>query len=82
MALGKILTANNLRMRGIVIMVWCFMCKKYGENADHFFFLHCEMAKELWYIIFCIFGVYWVMLNLVLDMFVCWKEREGAGGLD
>ena len=70
--MGKILTANNLRMRGIVIMVWCFMCKKYGENANHFFL----------YITFCIFGVYWVMLNLVLDMLVCWKEREGAGGLD
>ena len=69
-ALGKILTANNLRMRGIVIMVWCFMCKKYGENANHFFL----------YITFCIFGVYWVMLNLVLDMLVCWKEREGVGG--
>lgn len=84
MALGKILTANNLRKRGIVILEWHIMCKKYGENANHLF-SHCELAKELWCVIFCIFGVYWAMLNLVQDMLVCWKEqgvcRRNKGGV-
>ena len=74
MALGKILTANNLRKRGIVIMEWRLMCKMYGENANHLF-SHCEMAKELWCMIFCIFGVYWVMPNLVQDMLAYWKGQ-------
>ena len=46
------------------------MCKKYGENANHLF-SRCEMAKELWCMIFCIFEVYWVMPNLVQDMLAC-----------
>ena len=37
-------------------MEWCFMCKRYGEDVNHFF-LHCEVAWELWFMILCLFGV-------------------------
>ena len=46
-ALGKILTAENLRKRNIVIVSWCCMCKADGESIDHLF-IHCPVAKELW----------------------------------
>jgi hypothetical protein len=42
-ALGKILTHDNLRRRGIVVVEWCVMCKKHGESVDHLL-LHCDVA--------------------------------------
>jgi hypothetical protein len=45
-ALGKILTADNLRHRGIIAVSWCCMCKADGESIDHLL-LHCPYAKEL-----------------------------------
>ena len=58
--LGKILTAENLRKRNIIIVSWCCMCKTNGESIDHLF-IHCPVARELWNAVFCTFGVLWVM---------------------
>lgn len=40
--LGKILTMDNLRKCGLIVMDWCYMCKKNDEFVDHLL-LHCEM---------------------------------------
>jgi hypothetical protein len=32
---GKILTAENLRKRNIILVSWCYLCKGDGETADH-----------------------------------------------
>ena len=60
-ALGKILTHDNLRKRNIVVVEWCYMCKKSEDSIDHLL-LHCEVA--------CRFGIHvyivwieWVMLR-------------------
>lgn len=45
-ALGKILTLDNLRKRNIVVVEWYCMCKKSGESIDHLL-IRCEVAKEL-----------------------------------
>jgi hypothetical protein len=45
--LGKILMHDNLRKRNVVVIEWCFMCKKNGESIDHLL-LHCEIACDLW----------------------------------
>jgi hypothetical protein len=45
-ALDKILTHDNLRKRNIVVVDWCYMCKKNGESVDHLL-LHCEVASAL-----------------------------------
>jgi hypothetical protein len=55
-ALGKILTHDNLRKRNVVVIDWCCMCKKSGETIDHLL-LHCEVARDLWSYIFTLFGV-------------------------
>ena len=45
-ALGKILTTNNLR-KTVLILDWCNMCKCNGESFDHLL-LHYSIATDLW----------------------------------
>ena len=67
-ALGKILTIDNLRLRKIRIIDWCYMCKCNGESVDHLF-LHCYIASDLWSIVLGLFGVHWVMPKSVVELF-------------
>ena len=66
-ALGKILTIDNLRKRHFVVLEWCFMCKRCGESVDHLL-LHYPIAYEMWSMIFCLFGICWVMPRRVVDL--------------
>ena len=75
-ALGKILTADNLRRRGLGLVSWCCMCKADGESVDHLL-LHCSFVKELWDMIFALFVLQWVMPRRVVDMFACWQGSLG-----
>ena len=70
-ALGKILTIDNLQKRHFVVLEWCFMCKRCGESVDHLL-LHCPIAYEMWSMIFCLFGICWVMPQRVVDLLNCW----------
>jgi hypothetical protein len=45
-ALEKILTTDNLRKRHIIVVDWCYMCKKSREFVDHLL-LRCEIASAL-----------------------------------
>jgi hypothetical protein len=38
-ALGKILTIDNLRKSHVIVVDWCCMCKRKGEVVDHLFFI-------------------------------------------
>ena len=71
-ALGKILTIDNLRKRHLVILEWCYMCKRCGESVDHLL-LHCPFAFEMWSMVFCLFGICWVMPQRVVDLLDCWS---------
>ena len=66
--LGKILTTDNLRKRRVIVLDWCYMCKSCGESVDHLL-LHCSIAWELWSLVFCLFGIQWVMPRSVLELF-------------
>jgi hypothetical protein len=57
---GEDFNVDNLRRRHIVLVSWCCMCKADGESVDHLL-LHCSYAKELWDLVFAMFGVHWVM---------------------
>ena len=59
---------------GLIVAQWCFMCKANGEDANHLF-LHCSMASDLQLLIFCLFGVYWVIPSV-------WEFSGVKGGLD
>ena len=42
-------------------MDWCYMCKSEEESVAHSF-LHCDFARQLWSLVFSLFGVNWVIL--------------------
>ncbi|KAK9995838.1 hypothetical protein SO802_020524 [Lithocarpus litseifolius] len=73
-SLGKILTTDNLRKRRVIVLDWCYMCKGCGESVDHLL-LHCPIAWELWSLVFCLFGVQWVMPYSVLELFEAWQGK-------
>ena len=50
------------------------MCKVDGETTDHLF-LHCSIARDLWDLVFSMFGVWWVMLCHVMELLACWQGR-------
>ena len=75
-ALGRLLTADNLRCRRVILVSWCCMCKADGESVDHLL-LHCRYAKELWDLVFAMFGVCWVMPGGVRELFACWQGKMG-----
>jgi hypothetical protein len=76
-ALGKILTVDNLRKRGVLVVGWCCMCKRSSESIEHVL-LHCEVARDLWTAIFTLFDVTWVMPATVLDLLACWRGQLGT----
>ena len=74
--LGKILTTDNLGKRHIAVLEWCFMCKRCGESVDHLL-LHCPIAYELWSMVFCLFGIHWVMPYKVSEVLASWPGKFG-----
>ena len=50
-AWGNILTCDNLRCRGIVVVGWCCLCRNNGETVAHLL-LHCLVARKLWSYVF------------------------------
>jgi hypothetical protein len=70
--LGKILTIDNLRKRGLILVEWCCLCRESGESPDHLL-LHCKIARELWDLVLGLFGVHWVMPRTVCDLFSAWQ---------
>jgi hypothetical protein len=73
-ALGRILTLDNLRKRSTVVVDWCCMYKRSGETIDHFL-LHCGGPRELWVLIFCLFGVEWVMPRRAIELLASWRGQ-------
>jgi hypothetical protein len=52
------------------------MCKLAGKTTDHLL-LHCCVARELWSMVFTLFGVHWVMLKVVVECLASWQSRFG-----
>lgn len=46
---GRVLTINNKRKQGIIIMKWRFMCKSHGEDVNHLnFTLFCGLGDVVY----------------------------------
>jgi hypothetical protein len=72
--LGKILTIDSLRRRGLTLLNWCCLCKKSEETVNHIL-IHCEFTKEMWHFDLILFGVSWVMPSNILELVQCWKMQ-------
>lgn len=46
-SLGKIFILDNLRKCRLIVLDWCYTCKKSGESENHLL-LHCAVAMSLW----------------------------------
>ena len=68
---NKILTGDNLKLRKLVSVDWCIMCRLCGETVDHLF-LHCEMAYRFWSFIFITFGLSWVIPKSIPNLLFGW----------
>ena len=75
-AWNKILTRDNLRLRRMVFVDWCIMCRHCGETVDHLL-LHCEMAYRLWSFVFITFGLSWVIPRSIPDLLFGWWNWLG-----
>jgi hypothetical protein len=53
---SRILTCDNLRWQGMVMVRWCCLCKCSGETVDHLL-LHCPSSCQIWSFVFKLFGV-------------------------
>ena len=47
------------------------MQKVWGELVDHLF-LHYSIEYELWNLVFCLFGIHWVMPHKAIELFKSW----------
>uniref|UniRef100_A0A7N2LQE6 Uncharacterized protein n=1 Tax=Quercus lobata TaxID=97700 RepID=A0A7N2LQE6_QUELO len=63
---GRILTLDNLMLRGRSLATWCCMCCCDGESVDHLL-LHCPVTHSLWTFMFQAFGCL---------MWIVWLERN------
>ena len=75
-ALGTILTIDNLCKKKALILDWCYMCKSNGESVDHLL-LHCPIVYELWSMVFILFGIHWAMPKIVVELLACWQGNFG-----
>ena len=64
-ALGKVLTLDQLKRRGMTFANRCFMCKEEEETIDHLL-IHCKCAKMLCDLFLSIVGISWVFPQSVL----------------
>jgi hypothetical protein len=70
-ARSKILTIDNLRRRGMIVVNRCWLCESDRESVDHLL-LHCGVANALWNVVFSRLGLCWVMPSSVRELFACW----------
>ena len=69
---NRILTMDNLRRRGMVVVDGFPLCLKDEEFVDHLL-LRCNFAYRMWTVVLGWFGCSWVLPNSLLDLFEAWS---------
>ena len=65
-----------MRKRHVLVINWCCMCKRSAKMVDHLV-LHCSSARELWSMVFSLFGIQWTMPKGVTELLACWQVGLG-----
>jgi hypothetical protein len=71
---NKILTAENLRKRGMHGASRCVLCQQQEESLQHLFF-HCIYSKEVWEIALGDLSHFMNWPNKVMDFFNNWNKH-------
>ena len=69
---NKVLTLDNLKKGGIVVINRCVLCKNDGESIDHIT-LHCPFFVKILDSIFLLLKVEWVFPSNLQLFFISWK---------
>ena len=72
----RILTLDNLMLRGSPLANRCCMCCCEGESVDHLL-LHCPITHSLWTFMLQAFGIHWVITGLVAGLLSYWHQWLG-----
>uniref|UniRef100_A0A5B7BYZ2 Reverse transcriptase zinc-binding domain-containing protein n=1 Tax=Davidia involucrata TaxID=16924 RepID=A0A5B7BYZ2_DAVIN len=67
-------TLDNFQKRGYSLVNRCYMCKEEEEMTSHLV-LHCEVARELWILIFSMTRC-WVMPGKAKCLLDCWNGSK------
>ena len=73
----RILTLDNLRKRGKIIVNACPMCLEEEETVDHLL-LSCKCAIKIWNSVISWFGCKWALPELLQQLFEAWKPPIGS----
>ena len=57
------------------------MCLSSGDMVDHFL-IHCDVAYDLWSLVFRTFGIRWVLPRYVADLLFGWRNWFGRQTLE
>ena len=80
---GRILTLDNLMLKGRPLANRCCMCCCDGESVDHLLLLlHCPVTHSLWNFMFQAFRIHWAMLGSVAGLLSCWHRWIGKHNSD
>lgn len=63
--------------RHVILVNWCYMCKKSEKAIDHLL-LYYEVARNFTVLVFCLFGMEWVMPQRVVEFLVDWRDKLGS----
>ena len=80
-AWNKILTYDNLSKQGYSFVNWCCMCCCARETVDHHL-IHCPVVSLLWSWILGVFGISWVLLQIVAELLFSWWNGLGHHSSD
>ena len=65
----RILTLDNLMLKGHPLASWCCMCCCDGESVDHLL-LRCPITHSLWSFMLQAFGIHLVMPSSVVGFVI------------
>ena len=69
----KNLTMDKVRKCSICIVDWYCMCKNSGETTDPLL-LYCAYATDIWSMLFCLFGIQWIMPEKTMNLLAYWRR--------
>ena len=70
---GKVLTLDQIQKRGWTLANRCYFCQAHEESIDHLLF-YCEKTRDVWKLLFTLFGESWVFLSSVKETLLGWNR--------